>query len=630
MRYLRLDEQYNEACELGDQWYSVLKRDADFLLEYGFNLFLNQQVLKAAEVWHYALQIDGITLHMRDMLNHNLRLTKDFPHLQHSTQRYPTVNTTFPSRIILTITTCKRLDLFIQTVQSFINACTDLHLIDRWICIDDNSSERDRECMSRLFPFFEFVWKSPHEKGHAISMNMLHRIVLDSGAKYVLHMEDDFQFFVCDNYIQRSINIMENNQELGQCLFNRNYAETLLDYNIQGGEIKYTSSNNRYILHEYNANGSNCSYWPHFSLRPGVWRVDMLKRVGQFNEHASHFEMEFAYRYIELGYKTAFLDGIFCKHIGRLTSERHLMTKLNAYDLNGESQFVKESQKNTYYVVNMARRKDRMDTLVFPDSIKDHVQHFDAIDGNALKPSPILDLLFANNDYNMRAGIVGCALSHLKLCRMLLDSDCDNYFIMEDDIVFSDKFDSYFTSILKMMKHADLVYLGTHFRKNPVGETKIVRWKTSQESYNATFGSTMAYVISKAGARKLFSFIDIFGMPNAIDTVQQNAIDAVDLVVYCCVPGIVSSPLANGTDVDTDIQNNFKSLSGNNYDELETVHSECLLQALSNDPNWNSPITVPPHLNLDCVRSNSKLQLQNGMTLLFPFSKNTYEILDCV
>src|SRR5581483_3240428 len=52
--------------------------------------------------------------------------------------------------IIFTITTCKRFDLFTSTMNSFLNCCLDLNLIDEWICIDDNSNETDRESMKKL------------------------------------------------------------------------------------------------------------------------------------------------------------------------------------------------------------------------------------------------------------------------------------------------------------------------------------------------------------------------------------------------------------------------------------------------------------------------------------------------
>jgi hypothetical protein len=91
--------------------------------------------------------------------------------------------------ITCTITTCKRLDLFERTMNSFLSMCLDLHLIAQWICIDDTSSQSDREQMQRLYPFLTFIWKSENEKGHAQSMNqLLDRI----RTPYVFHLEDDW------------------------------------------------------------------------------------------------------------------------------------------------------------------------------------------------------------------------------------------------------------------------------------------------------------------------------------------------------------------------------------------------------------------------------------------------------
>ena len=48
---------------------------------------------------------------------------------------------------MFSITTCKRFDLFEKTINSFIQCCKDVLLIDKWLCIDDNSSDTDREKM---------------------------------------------------------------------------------------------------------------------------------------------------------------------------------------------------------------------------------------------------------------------------------------------------------------------------------------------------------------------------------------------------------------------------------------------------------------------------------------------------
>jgi hypothetical protein len=114
--------------------------------------------------------------------------------------------------ITITTTTCKRLDLFIQTVNSFLECCTDIcDYVYEWIVIDDNSTEEDREFMKKSYPFITYIYKTPDQKGHARSMNML----LDAiKTPYVVNLEDDWRFFVKDNYLTKCLGVLNENEEL--------------------------------------------------------------------------------------------------------------------------------------------------------------------------------------------------------------------------------------------------------------------------------------------------------------------------------------------------------------------------------------------------------------------------------
>src|SRR5690606_30996592 len=144
--------------------------------------------------------------------------------------------------------------------------------------------EEDRQKMIKNYPFFEYIWKDINEKGHYISMNKIHDIACKK-YKYVVHVEDDWHFIEKRNYISESIKILENDLELGQVLFNKNYAE-IEPYKkrIPGGITKMITNKLKYILHEhyephteaynkfankYRKYGTN-AYWPHFSLRPSL------------------------------------------------------------------------------------------------------------------------------------------------------------------------------------------------------------------------------------------------------------------------------------------------------------------------------------------------------------------------
>ena len=53
--------------------------------------------------------------------------------------------------------------------------------------------------------------------------------------------EDDWKFFTPKKYITKCIDVLSSNVQIGQCLINRNYAETSGDVNIIGGILKHTN-----------------------------------------------------------------------------------------------------------------------------------------------------------------------------------------------------------------------------------------------------------------------------------------------------------------------------------------------------------------------------------------------------
>ena len=126
-------------------------------------------------------------------------------------------------------------------------------------------------------------------------------ILKNINSKYQFHLEDDWKFIRPSHFFQDCIEVLESNEKYGQRLLNRNYAEELYCYNIVGGFMKFTSgqrnagtNNKRYYEHEYystkeglnefmkrNPNCKQCVYWPHYSLRVGMSKVNYLKKVGE-------------------------------------------------------------------------------------------------------------------------------------------------------------------------------------------------------------------------------------------------------------------------------------------------------------------------------------------------------------
>lgn len=269
-------------------------------------------------------------------------------------EKWDSKNTT--NNIVLTMTTCKRLDLFIRTVQSFLVCCKDIDLINHWIVIDDNSSEHDRTEMKRMFPWIEYIFKNENEKGHAKSMNILKKYIQTKyNPDYILHIEDDWKFVSKHNYIEHALSVLNTDSDIKQVLFNMNYAETESQL-IEGGFLKITKDNKYYYLeHEYNPVTDNIKqsrYWPHFSMRPSLLKSNVYFEE-EFNENSKHFEYEFALKYVSKGYKSAFFPSILCIHTGKLTSE----IGENAYTLNNQIQFKKNEiyPLESVYVENIQK-----------------------------------------------------------------------------------------------------------------------------------------------------------------------------------------------------------------------------------------------------------------------------------
>jgi GR25 family glycosyltransferase involved in LPS biosynthesis/glycosyltransferase involved in cell wall biosynthesis len=252
--------------------------------------------------------------------------------------------------VTLTITTCRRRELFERTIDSFLSTCTDLHLIKRWICIDDGSSDFDRQLMQDRYPFFEFIFKSSSEAGHVHSMN---RLLYEVRTTHWLHLEDDWEFTTQGPHISRAILVLNDDESLVQVVLNKNYAESTDHWNLVGGEIHVTKSAIPYRTHTYLPHNSvgltqllsenpgrlTNAHWPGFSLMPSLIHRQRIAAGGAFNPGSGHFEREMAERLHVLQFRTAFFDDLIMLNIGKMRSDSSENAPQNAYALNNVTQF---------------------------------------------------------------------------------------------------------------------------------------------------------------------------------------------------------------------------------------------------------------------------------------------------
>jgi len=512
-------------------------------------------------------------------------------------------------KLTVTMTTCKRFDLFRRTMISVLKYVKDLkeHLYE-WIVIDDNSSDKMRQQMKEEFPFITYVYKDMKNKGHARSMNMLIDMIK---TPYVMNIEDDWEFFFPDNYVTKLLNILKEDNKYGQALVNVNYAEDLTTYRyVRGSTMKTAKNGQRYFVHNFyqgkqldeenrKLGTGNCYYWPHYSFRVGITHTKIFKELGKYNENARHFEMEYAHMYYAKGYRTVFLDNVFCLHIGRRTYERD-SDMINAYDLNEEKQFGENfkkiknedefaktlpkeevqpmTQENGInkqieirtYVVNLKRRFDRLQQF-YKDNYNELLSFdvVDAFDGKYEKPTHKTMKLFKSSDYDYRCGLVGCVVSHLRIWKNFLeDVHCKYAVVIEDDVVVQKDFSQKVLYLINKYKDQfEVMFL----QQNPYGQYHRMDFHAKHkipEAYHMdgaralkeNLGSTACYIITRKGAENGLKHLCEKGGYNGIDWIMMKTAGENHRVMYS-VPFLVEAPCWNiQQTADTDIQREFGKL----------------------------------------------------------------------
>ena len=520
--------------------------------------------------------------------------------------------------VILTMTSCKRLDLLSRTINSFIIHVQDItKYIREWIVVDDNSSEEDRAKMQADYPFIRFIFKTAEEKGHPKSMNILHSYLVSTDATYNLHLEDDFEFWFPEDYITRCIQVINEDATYGQALFNFEYTEDQQSAKIiWNRDMFYAENKVRYFVHEFfegdrlqieqnHLGAASSMYWPHFSFRVGLTKIQVYKTIGNFSETDQHFEREYAYRYVKKNYKSAMLDCCYTTHIGRRTYERS-GSKLNAYDLNSEQQFgtAPKTQQSKEalpepqvskpptslaqgqvamhtmtqirtYVINLEKRPERLANFVKRNNdqlVPFNV--FNGVDGKKLRPNGKTQKIFETGDYNFRRGIVGCATSHIKIWLEFLKSASTYCVVLEDDVQLNKQYNSKLFSLLHTYQgQFDILML--HWNPYPTLQNK-EEWESLytkptaelwdvQKSCQMNMGSGAGYLLTRKAARHLLSFINKHGSPNAIDWVLMKQPEL--RIMYSKPKLVLVECWQNNGSVPSDIQLDYDSVKFNSADE---------------------------------------------------------------
>jgi glycosyl transferase family 25 len=201
------------------------------------------------------------------------------------------------------------------------------------------------------------------------------------------------------------------------------------------------------------------------------------------------------------------------------------------------------------YVINMDKDTERLRKVIkqLDDYDISNYERIQGVNGKELTESE-LESGTTNfcKEYCIKSSI-GCAMSHIKVYKKIIDNNDSMALILEDDVVFEDNFKSRVIEKLKdVPDDFDIVYLGCN-QCNNTGEIKSIpdiyslTFKSKYKNINESiFVPRMsfalhAYIVSNNGAKKLLEMFKD-GIYAHIDLQIQNERTKYGLNVYVTRP----------------------------------------------------------------------------------------------
>jgi len=228
------------------------------------------------------------------------------------------------------------------------------------------------------------------------------------------------------------------------------------------------------------------------------------------------------------------------------------------------------------YVINLERRADRMERFKSANNhIKARTYLWKAVDGRTLELDSNLVHCFRNNDFGWKKAVMGCALSHLGLWEKLAnDTLAKSYLIMEDDVVFSERWMiSWLQAASSIPADADVIYLGGILPPNKGMFPTIVEPVNkffARVAKNDLFGTpkrryfhfcNYAYVLTVQGARKMCKLVKEKGIFTSGDHMIVNHGDDL-LNIYFTTPLLATCFQENDPVYQKSEFNNFSRIDG--------------------------------------------------------------------
>jgi glycosyltransferase involved in cell wall biosynthesis len=183
-----------------------------------------------------------------------------------------------------------------QSLNSFLNCCTDLSRVGRFLVVEAGLAARDRTTLRERYGFLEFDHHGPAD-GAAAQLAQL-RSQIDG--RFWLHLGDGWRFFAPENFITRLTAVLEAEQQVFQVGINFGDAVKLTGASAPEAAVSRAPDAGRYVLAEQVACG------------PAMFDTARLDRAGGVHGTDADPFAELGYRAATAGLRTASLDEVLC------------------------------------------------------------------------------------------------------------------------------------------------------------------------------------------------------------------------------------------------------------------------------------------------------------------------------
>jgi hypothetical protein len=150
-----------------------------------------------------------------------------------------------------------------QTLDSFLNCCTDISRAGRFLVVDVGLSAQDRAILHERYRFLEFADYAPGTH----LRDQIH-------GRYWLHLDHGWQFFAPDNLITRLIAVLDAEPQVFQVGINLADAAELTGINAPEHTVRRTADAGRYVLAESVARGPSMFHTARLHQAGGVGGTD--------------------------------------------------------------------------------------------------------------------------------------------------------------------------------------------------------------------------------------------------------------------------------------------------------------------------------------------------------------------